>query len=423
MNCTMEKLEKDQVRLTIEVDAEQFEKGIVAAYRKMVKSMNIPGFRKGKAPRKVIEQFYGPAIFYEEAFKEVYPDAYEKAIEDNDLQPVDYPEVDITDIGNDGVKFTATVQLKPTVTLGDYKGIKVERPEYTVTDEDVQAEVDRALERSARWIAVEDRPVQDGDRVTLDYAGTVDGVAFEGGTAEGQTLNIGSGMFIPGFEEQMVGMNPGEEKDLNVKFPEEYQAKELAGKDAVFHVKLHDIKEKELPELDDEFAKDVSEFDTLDEYKADIRAKLEEQNKQRADAQYENALIEKVAENATVEIPQVMIERQIDNMMREFEMRLMYQGLRLDDYFTITGSKAEDARAEFAKDADTRVKVQLVLEAIQEAEKIEATPEELDAEIAKMAEQANKPVEEYRASLQPQDMAYLTDMIVMRKTVALLKGE
>lgn len=423
MNCTMEKLEKDQVRLTIEVDAEQFEKGIVAAYRKMVKSMNIPGFRKGKAPRKVIEQFYGPAIFYEEAFKEVYPDAYEKAIEDNDLQPVDYPEVDITDIGNDGVKFTATVQLKPTVTLGDYKGIKVERPEYTVTDEDVQAEVDRALERSARWIAVEDRPVLDGDRVTLDYAGTVDGVAFEGGTAEGQTLNIGSGMFIPGFEEQMVGMNPGEEKDLNVKFPEEYQAKELAGKDAVFHVKLHDIKEKELPELDDEFAKDVSEFDTLDEYKADIRAKLEEQNKQRADAQYENALIEKVAENATVEIPQVMIERQIDNMMREFEMRLMYQGLRLDDYFTITGSKAEDARAEFAKDADTRVKVQLVLEAIQEAEKIEATPEELDAEIAKMAEQANKPVEEYRASLQPQDMAYLTDMIVMRKTVALLKGE
>lgn len=423
MNCTMEKLEKDQVRLTIEVDAEQFEKGIVAAYRKMVKSMNIPGFRKGKAPRKVIEQFYGPAIFYEEAFKEVYPDAYEKAIEDNDLQPVDYPEVDITDIGNDGVKFTATVQLKPTVTLGDYKGIKVERPEYTVTDEDVQAEVDRALERSARWIAVEDRPVQDGDRVTLDYAGTVDGVAFEGGTAEGQTLNIGSGMFIPGFEEQMVGMNPGEEKDLNVKFPEEYQAKELAGKDAVFHVKLHDIKEKELPELDDEFAKDVSEFDTLDEYKADIRAKLEEQNKQRADAQYENALIEKVAENATVEIPQVMIERQIDNMMREFEMRLMYQGLRLDDYFTITGSKAEDARAEFAKDADTRVKVQLVLEAIQEAEKIEATPEELDEEIAKMAEQANKPVEEYRASLQPQDMAYLTDMIVMRKTVALLKGE
>ncbi|WP_138296675.1 MULTISPECIES: trigger factor [unclassified Clostridium] len=423
MNCTMEKLEKDQVRLTIEVDAEQFEKGIVAAYRKMVKSMNIPGFRKGKAPRKVIEQFYGPAIFYEEAFKEVYPDAYEKAIEDNDLQPVDYPEVDITDIGNDGVKFTATVQLKPTVTLGDYKGIKVERPEYTVTDEDVQAEVDRALERSARWIAVEDRPVQDGDRVTLDYAGTVDGVAFEGGTAEGQTLNIGSGMFIPGFEEQMVGMNPGEEKDLNVKFPEEYQAKELAGKDAVFHVKLHDIKEKELPELDDEFAKDVSEFDTLDEYKADIRAKLEEQNKQRADAQYENTLIEKVAENATVEIPQVMIERQIDNMMREFEMRLMYQGLRLDDYFTITGSKAEDARAEFAKDADTRVKVQLVLEAIQEAEKIEATPEELDAEIAKMAEQANKPVEEYRASLQPQDMAYLTDMIVMRKTVALLKGE
>ena len=423
MNCTMEKLEKDQVRLTIEVDAEQFEKGIVAAYRKMVKSMNIPGFRKGKAPRKVIEQFYGPAIFYEEAFKEVYPDAYEKAIEDNDLQPVDYPEVDITDIGNDGVKFTATVQLKPTVTLGDYKGIKVERPEYTVTDEDVQAEVDRALERSARWIAVEDRPVQDGDRVTLDYAGTVDGVAFEGGTAEGQTLNIGSGMFIPGFEEQMVGMNPGEEKDLNVKFPEEYQAKELAGKNAVFHVKLHDIKEKELPELDDEFAKDVSEFDTLDEYKADIRAKLEEQNKQRADAQYENALIEKVAQNATVEIPQVMIERQIDNMMREFEMRLMYQGLRLDDYFTITGSKAEDARAEFAKDADTRVKVQLVLEAIQEAEKIEATPEELDAEIAKMAEQANKPVEEYRASLQPQDMAYLTDMIVMRKTVALLKGE
>lgn len=423
MNCTMEKLEKDQVRLTIEVDAEQFEKGIVAAYRKMVKSMNIPGFRKGKAPRKVIEQFYGPAIFYEEAFKEVYPDAYEKAIEDNDLQPVDYPEVDITDIGNDGVKFTATVQLKPTVTLGDYKGIKVERPEYTVTDEDVQAEVDRALERSARWIAVEDRPVQDGDRVTLDYAGTVDGVAFEGGTAEGQTLNIGSGMFIPGFEEQMVGMNPGEEKDLNVKFPEEYQAKELAGKDAVFHVKLHDIKEKELPELDDEFAKDVSEFDTLDEYKADIRAKLEEQNKQRADAEYENALIEKIAQNATVEIPQVMIERQIDNMMREFEMRLMYQGLRLDDYFTITGSKAEDARAEFAKDADTRVKVQLVLEAIQEAEKIEATPEELDAEIAKMAEQANKPVEEYRASLQPQDMAYLTDMIVMRKTVALLKGE
>lgn len=422
MTISVEKLSSNKVKITFDIEAEKFEEAMHKAYLKNRGRINVPGFRKGKAPRKLIENMYGEGIFYDDAFESVFPDAYEKAVSDNDLQPVDRPSVDIEQIeAGKNLVFTAEVFVRPEVTLGEYKGLKVEKHEHPVTEADVDAKVDEALQKAAREISVEDRPVQDDDIVGLDYAGSVDGVAFEGGTAQGQKLTIGSGQFIPGFEEQMVGMQIGEEKDLHVKFPDEYHAKELAGKDAVFHVKVNSITVREVPEADDDFAKDVSEFDTLDAYKQDIRAKLEADNKAHCDAHFENAVVDAAVENATLDVPEAMIERQVDGMLRDFQMRLAYQGLRMEDFMQYTGQTEETMREQYREEAEKRVKAELVLEAIQKAEGIEATEEEVEAEIAKFAQEGQKTVEEFKATLRPDDIAYLKDQVGIRKTVELIK--
>ena len=423
MTISVEKLSSNKVKISFDIEAEKFEEAMQKSYLKNRGRVNVPGFRKGKAPRKLIENMYGEGVFYDDAFEALFPEAYDKAVEENALEPVDRPNVDIQQIGSGkNLQFTAEVFVRPDVTLGEYKGLKVERHEHPVTDEQVDAQVEQARQRAAREISVEDRAVQDDDIVNLDYAGTVDGVAFEGGAAKGQRLTIGSGQFIPGFEEQMVGMQIGEEKDLSVKFPEEYHAKELAGKDAVFHVKVNSITVRELPALDDEFAKDVSEFDTLDAYKQDIRAKLEAESKEHCDAEFENALVDAAVANATLDVPGAMIERQIDGMLRDFQMRLAYQGMRLEDFMKYTGQGIEELRTQYREQADKRVRAELVLQAIKKAEGIEATDEEVEAEIAKFAEEGKKTVEEFKASLKPEDIDYLKDSIGIRKTVDMLKA-
>lgn len=423
MTISVEKLSSNKVKISFDIEAEKFEEAMQKSYLKNRGRVNVPGFRKGKAPRKLIENMYGEGVFYDDAFEALFPEAYDKAVEENALEPVDRPNVDIQQIGSGkNLQFTAEVFVRPDVTLGEYKGLKVERHEHPVTDEQVDAQVEQARQRAAREISVEDRAVQDDDIVNLDYAGTVDGVAFEGGAAKGQRLTIGSGQFIPGFEEQMVGMQIGEEKDLSVKFPEEYHAKELAGKDAVFHVKVNSITVRELPALDDDFAKDVSEFDTLDAYKQDIRAKLEAESKEHCDAEFENALVDAAVANATLDVPGAMIERQIDGMLRDLQMRLAYQGMRLEDFMKYTGQGIEELRTQYREQADKRVRAELVLQAIKKAEGIEATDEEVEAEIAKFAEEGKKTVEEFKASLKPEDIDYLKDSIGIRKTVDMLKA-
>ncbi len=421
MNSKVEKLETNKVKLEIEVDAARFEEGMKKSYLKNVKRFNVPGFRKGKAPRQIIENYYGEGVLYEDAINEVCPEAYDAAIEEHNLEPVDRPEIDILQIGGgENLIFTATVTVKPEVELGDYKGIEVNKVEYNVTDEDVEREIKIAQDRVARWVAVEDRPVQEQDRVTIDYAGFIDEEQFPGGTAENQSLEIGSGHFIPGFEEQIVGMNIGEEKEIQVTFPEEYHAEDLKGKMATFKVKLHEIKEKEVPDLDDEFAKDVSEFDTLEEYKADIRNKLEENAANRAKFEMEDQLVKKVVENASVEIPDVMVERQVDSLIRDFEYRLMYQGLNLDKYLEYTGTSKEDFRAQYRDEAYNRVKTQLVLEKISKIENVVAEEEDINKEISRMAEQYKREVEEFRSTLREEDIDYLSDGVVLQKTIDFL---
>ena len=338
MSTTVEKIASNKVKLSFDIDAAQFDAAMDKAYIKVRGQVNIPGFRKGKAPRKLIENMYGEGVFYDEAFELVFDEVYGPAIDEKKVDVVDRPEIEIQQIGaGKNLQFTCEVFVKPDVTLGEYKGVEVKKEKTEVTDEQVDAKVEEERSKQATEVAVEGRAVAEGDTVNLDYAGSVDGVAFAGGTAQGQTLKIGSHTFIPGFEEQMVGMNIGEEKDLDVTFPEEYHAKELAGKKAVFHVKVNGITETQLPALDDDFAKDISEFDTLEEYKADIRAKLEAQAAERDQNAFTNAVIEKVIANATVEIPEAMIERQIDSMMRDFEYRLASQGLKLADFMKYTG--------------------------------------------------------------------------------------
>ena len=421
MSAQIEKLENNQVKLTLTVDNDAFQAAIDKVYRKSASKFTIPGFRTGKAPRKVIEQHYGPSVFWDDAINEVFPEAYSKAVDECDVFPVDNPDVTIKDINDEGLVFEAVVTVKPEVTLGKYTGIRFKGVAYNVTDEDVEADLKRAQERAARLIEVEGRNVENGDIVGLDYSGSIDGVKFDGGTAEGQTLEIGSGMFIPGFEEQMVGMAIGETKDITVRFPDEYHAEELKGKDAVFTVKVNGIQAKELPELDDEFAKDVSEFDTLEEYKNDIRAKLEEQNKKRKDREDENKLIDKVVANAEVDIPECMIDRQIDYMLREMEYTLMYQGMRMEDYLKMLGKTVDEVRAESREDAAKRVKTQLVMETVRTTENIQAEEEDIDAEIAKRAETAKKSVEEYKANMRENEKAYISDQIIVDKTIAFLR--
>ena len=407
MSTTVEKIASNKVKLSFDIDSAKFDEAMGKAYLKVRNQVTIPGFRKGKAPRKMIENMYGEGVFYDEAFELIFDEVYGPAVDENKIEVVDRPEIEIQEIGaGKNLKFTCEVFVKPDVTLGEYKGVSVKKETTVVTDVEVDARVEEERNKQATEIQVEDRAVAEGDTVNLDYAGTVDGVAFAGGTAQDQTLKIGSGSFIPGFEEQMIGMNIGEEKDLQVTFPEKYHAEELAGKAAVFHVKVNSINETQLPALDDDFAKDISEFDTLEEYKADIRAKLEAQAAERDNNNFTNAVIEKVLENATVEIPEAMIERQIDSMMRDFEYRLMGNGLKLDDFLKYTGSDMKAFRENYRGQAEKSVKAHLVLEAIEKAEAIDATQEQIDKQLEAFAAQTGKTVEEFKASLSESDIEY-----------------
>jgi len=421
MNTTSEKTGTNEVLLTITVEAAKFEEAMNRAYLKTRSSINIPGFRKGKAPRAVIERFYTEAVFYEDAFEDVFPTAYDEAIKETGIYPVDRPDVDVKTIGKgQDLVFTAKVTTKPEVTLGAWEGIEATRPEYTVEDEDVAEELKKDQNRTARWLTVEDRPIAKGDRVTFDYAGFSEGVQFKGGTAEDQTLEIGSGSFIPGFEDQMVGMNVGTEGVVEVTFPAEYHAAELAGKPAMFNVKIKKIEVKELPELDDEFAKDISDCDTLDEYKAKVRGRLQNAADTRAKNEFDEELMNAVVDASTVEIPDCMIQQQMDYMLQEMEYRMMYQGLRMEDYLRMTNQTREDLRQQNAEEAGKIVKRQLVMEALQKAAGVEVTDEDMDAEIAKLATET-RPVEEVKKSLREQDMDYFRGNILMEKTLKVLE--
>lgn len=411
-------------KLTIEVDAEEFKKATTEAYKKQKKNFNIPGFRKGKVPQAFIEKMYGPEVFYEEAANIVIPKAYAEEMKDCDLEIVSRPEVDIEQIekGKPFI-FTAEVALKPEVTLGEYKGLEVEVTVEEVTDEEVSAELVKQQEENAREITVEDRAIENGDIALIDYSGSVDGEKFEGGTAENQTLVIGSGSFIDNFEEQLIGKNIGEEVEVHVTFPEEYHAPELAGKPAVFEVKINGIKVKELPVIDDEFASEVSEFDTLDEYKADIRAKLVEQKEKAAQTEKENKVVDKAVENASMDIPEAMIEEQTNQMAQEFAQNLSYQGLQLEQYFQFTGMTQEKFMEDLKPQAKKRIESRLLLEAVVAAENIEATDDELNAEIAKMAEMYQMEAEKLQGFMGDAEKEQMKKDIAVQKAVDLLVAE
>ena len=395
MSCKVEKTENaNEVKLEITVEAEKFENAIKKVYFKNAKYFNIPGFRKGKAPQAIVEKYYGKEIFYEDAFNEIAGDEYENAIEESKLEVVGKPQVDIVTMekGQDLV-FTAVVAVKPEVELGKYKGIEIEKIEYNVKESDIENNLKQMQEKNSRVISVE-TPVENGNIAVIDFEGFVDGKAFEGGKAENYSLEIGSGSFIPGFEDQVIGMKIDEEKDINVKFPDEYFSKDLAGKDATFKVKLHEIKKKELPELDDEFAKDVSEFDTLKELKDSIKERLEKENEQKTKYEKEDAVIKAVTENMKVDIPTGMIEVEVDNMVKDMEQRMSYQGLKLEQYLKMLNKTEEEFRKEYEPQAIEAIKSRLALEAIVKAEKIEATDEDVKEKLEEMAKNYGKTAEE-----------------------------
>ena len=398
MSVKVEKTDKtNEVKLEFTVEAAKFEEAIQTVYKKSAKYFKIPGFRNGKAPFKMVEKMYGIQIFYEDAFNEVTSKVYEEGIKEAGVEVVSKPEIDITQIeaGKDLI-FTAVVQTKPEVELGKYKGIEIKKHEYTVSDEDVEHELGHMAEKNARIVTVEDRPVENNDITVIDFEGFVDGKAFEGGKAENYELTIGSNSFIPGFENQIIGMKIDEERDIKVKFPEEYFSKELAGKDATFKIKLHEIKKKEMPEINDELAKDISEFDTIDELKKSIRESKEKQNETQAKYETEDDAIETVCENAKVEIPSGMIETEIENMEKDMESRLSYQGMKLDDYLQMIGKTREQFKEEYKPQAEKQVKTRLVLEAIANDAKIEVTEEEIQAKIAEMAKMYGQKEEEVK---------------------------
>ena len=396
MSVKVEKTEnKNEVKLSFEIEAEKFEDAMKKVYAKTAKYFTIPGFRKGKAPMAIVERTYGSSIFYEDTFNELVPDIYDEAIKENKIEAVSRPQIDISQMekGKD-LKFTAIVQIKPEVKLGKYKGIELKKIEYTVSDKDVEHELGHMAEHNARLVTVEDRPVEKGDITIIDFAGSINGVAFEGGTATNQELEIGSNKFIPGFEDQIIGMKVNEEKDINVTFPEDYFSKDLAGKEATFKVTLHEIKKKELPKIDDDFAKDVSEFDTLADLKADIKSKMEKENEERAKYESEEAVIEAVCKDVEVDIPSGMIETEIDNMVKDIENKLSYQGLTLDQYLKLTNKTMENLRKEFDEQANKAVKSRLVLEAIIKAEDIKPDDKEVEEKVKEMAKNYGRPEDE-----------------------------
>lgn len=420
MSIKIEKTDKkDEVKLEFTIKAEKFDEAMKKVYLKSAKYFNIPGFRKGKAPMQIVEKYYGDEIFYEDTFNEVVPEEYEKELKENNIEAVSRPDIDVKQIGKgQDLIFTAIVQTKPEVKLGKYKGIEIKKVEYNVSDGDIEHELGHMQEKNARLVTVEDREVQKDDITVIDFEGFVDGKPFEGGKAENHELTIGSNTFIPGFEDQMIGMKTEEEKDINVKFPEDYFSEELKGKDATFKVKLHEIKKKELPALDDEFAKDVSEFDTLKELKKSIQDKLEEENKKKAKYETEDAVVKAVCDNVKLDIPSGMIETEIDNMTKEIEQRLMYQGMKLEQYLQMLGKTMEDFRKEYEEQATTSVKNRLVLEAIIKEEKIKPDNEKVEAKVKEMAELYGKKEEELKEN--EGFMKYIEESMKNEKVVEFL---
>ena len=398
MSIKVEKTDKNnELKLEFTVEAAKFDEAIKKVYVKSAKYFNIPGFRKGKAPLAIVEKYYGKEIFYEDAFNEVVPEIFEKELAENNIEAVSRPDIDVKQIGKgQDLIFTAVVQTKPEVKVGKYKGIALKKIEYTVSDEDINHEIEHMRERNARIVTVEDREVKDKDIVVIDFEGSIDGVAFDGGKAEGHELTIGSKTFIPGFEDQIIGMKIEEEKDIKVTFPEDYFSKDLAGKEAIFKVKLHEIKVKELPEVDDEFAKDVSEFDSLEELKNSIKEKLEEENTRRAKYETEEAAIKAVCEATEIDIPSGMIESEIDNMVKEVEARLSYQGLKLEQYLQMLNKTEADFRKEYEEQAKESVKSRLVLEAVANDAKIEVAEDEVASKIKEMAENYGRKEDELK---------------------------
>jgi len=397
-----EKTAANTVELEISVGREEFEAAIAAAYKKNVGKISVPGFRRGKAPRKMIEKLYGESVFYEDAVNEAYPKAYEEAVKESGIKPIDHPELEILSLSEEGFTFKAIVTVEPVPELGDYKAIRVEKKVIEVTEDDIKNELERRANQNARISTVE-RAAAMGDIAVIDYAGFDGDNQFEGGTAEGTELKLGSGQFIPGFEDQIVGHTAGEEFDVNVTFPEEYHAKDLAGKAVVFKTKLNEVKESVVPEIDDEFAKDVSEFETLDEFKADIKANLTKSRESMADQQFENEVLEKLVETMTVEIPEVMVERSIDNIVEDFGYRMQMQGISMEQYMQMTGSNMEAFRANFKDRAEFQVKVSLAIAKLAELENIEVSDEDVEAAYNKLANE-NFTVEQVKSYLPEENM-------------------
>ena len=421
MKAELIKKEGNKVTLKITVDNNKFEEAVTKAYNKTKGKYNIPGFRKGKAPKVIIETQYGKGVFYNDAIEMLFPEVYPTALDELNIEPIDRPDLDVEEISKDnGLVMVVNVEVKPEFELGNYKGIEIAKADYNVSEDDVELTLKDMVNKNARLVSVEDRAIENGDTAVIDFEGFESGVAFEGGKGENYSLVIGSNTFIPGFEDQLVGKKAGEEVEVNVTFPAEYHAENLAGKAVVFNVKVNDVKVKELAELNDEFAKDTSEFETLEELKADVRANLEKEAETRAKNEMRNSLVEKVTANTEVEVPSVMVEQQIDNMLMELNYQLQYQGLNLQQLLSMTGRDVAELREERRADAEKLVKSSLVLEAIAKAENIEVSEEEFNAELATMAAMYNMDVEKIKSSLRENDIEDIKGQVKIRKTIDLL---
>lgn len=423
MNYTKELLEKDRVKFTVEVSEEEWKNALTKAYEKNKGKFQIEGFRKGKVPRKVIENMYGVGVFFEDALDIILPETYGEIMDkESDLFPVDRPDIDIAAISDSTLKYTATVQLRPTVTLGAYTGIDFEKQSTEVSDEEVEAEIKKDLENAGSWEPIGDRAIENGDKCVIDFSGSVDGVKFEGGTAKDYTIVLGSGSFIPGFEDQMVGMKAGETKVVKVKFPEDYHAENLAGKDAEFEVVLHSATVKNVPALDDETVKDISEFDTVDDYKKSVKDRLVSKKEEEAGYSLDQAIIEKVAENAQVDIPECMINDEAEDMVKEFEYRVMYQGGDPEQFYKMTGQTRENLLNTYKTGAAKNVKLRLVLQEIIKAANITVTDEEVEQDLEKSAEEANMSFEEFKKNVTDQHRSYLRSSMLSKKAFEFLRN-
>ncbi len=421
MAVKCEEVEKNLSKLTFEVSAADFEKAIDKVYNKNKSKFNVPGFRKGKAPKSIVIKYYTKAVFYDDALNDLLPDAYEAALKESGLDVVARPEFDVEEI-KDGepVVFTALVTTRPEVKLGEYKGIKVPKIDYTITDEDVDKDIAATQQRNARLVSVDDRAVQSGDIAVIDFEGFVDDVAFDGGKGEGYELEIGSNTFIPGFEDQLIGAKVDDLVDVNVTFPEEYHAEELKGKPAVFKVKVNEIKVRELPELDDDFASEVSEFDTMAEYRADVKAKLEEKAKEKAEGETQNAVVDKAVENAEFDVPEAMIDNQINNMINDFAQRLSYQGMNLDMYLQYTGQTIDAMKEAYREQAVKQVNAGLVIDAISKAEGIEVSPEEVEMNLIDMSKKYNMELDKLKELISEPELESIKKEMVFTKTIEML---